>query len=80
MQKLEVLHGEHRPISKNKSDLVADNTSESSLAAPFNIKQAKMNQNISEGNTTAQTFDDSFTEVTQRKSRRENKQMSKEKM
>ena len=75
---------QHRPISKNKSDLVHDNDV-SGLAGPFNLKSSKQQQHatISEGNTTAQTFDDSFTEVTRGKksqSRRENKQMNKERM
>ena len=38
------------------------------------------NKSQGEVNTTAQTIDDSFTEVTQKRSRRENKQMAKEKM
>jgi len=74
---------QHRPITKNKSDLVHDNDV-SGLAGPFNLKSSKQQHtNISEGNTTAQTFDDSFTEVTQKKkshSRRENKQIDKERM
>ena len=39
-----------------------------------------MKTNLSAGDTTAQTFDDSFTEVTQKRSRRENKLATKEKM
>jgi len=35
---------------------------------------------LSAGDTTAQTFDDSFTEVTQKRSRRENKLLTKEKI
>ena len=73
---------QHRPITKNKSDLVHDNDV-SGLAGPFNLSKKQQQANISEGNTTAQTFDDSFTEVTHKKksqSRRENKQMDKERM
>jgi len=50
------------------------------LANPLQAKLASKSQSGAENNTTAQTIDDSFTEVTQTRSRRENKQMAKEKM
>ena len=39
-----------------------------------------MKNNLSAGDTTAKTHEDSFTEVTQKRSRREDKLASKEKM
>ena len=52
-------------MQKSRSDVVADDFSVESLAPPFKGRV------VSEGNTTAQTFDDSFTEVVSRKNRRE---------
>ena len=66
----------HKLVNKSSSELVGrEDLSDNSLAPPFTKKQLQ-----SLLNESSQFADDSFTEVTHRRSRRENKQMAKEKL
>lgn len=70
---MQAISTQHKRVVKSISELTPDN----SIAPPFQLKRNPVFS--SEGNPTAQALEDSFTEVTKR-SRRENKQLTKEKM